>query len=42
MRVQEILRPSKLAITMDIYTHLIEGTTRDALQDMDALIGEAG
>jgi integrase len=36
--IQAILRHSRLATTMDVYTHLIEGMTEDALSGMDAII----
>ncbi|TVZ85846.1 hypothetical protein FB157_1184 [Streptomyces sp. BK340] len=37
----EILGHSQISITMDVYTHVVQDTQREAMIDMDRLLGGA-
>lgn len=34
----EILSHSQISITMDVYTHVVQDTQREAMSDMDRLL----
>ncbi|TVZ97931.1 hypothetical protein FB157_102389 [Streptomyces sp. BK340] len=37
----EILGHSQISITMDVYTHVVQDTQREAMSHMDRLLGGA-
>ncbi|CAM5254542.1 hypothetical protein SXANM310S_02390 [Streptomyces xanthochromogenes] len=36
--VMEILGHSQISLTMDVYTHVVQGTQREAISHMDRLL----